>query len=320
MGFIDLHCDTLMRCYEENISFWENKYHIDLKKLKTGSAIAQCMAIFLEDKIAGEDIKPPRQYFDNCYKIYREILDKYSNYISEARCVGDLITNKENDRISLILTIENATLLNNEICYLDKLYELGVRMMTLVWNYENCIGFPQSNHVEKMKRGLKPFGIEVVERMNKLGMIVDVSHLSEGGFYDVAKYSEKPFVASHSCSRALCDSARNLTDDQLMVIGESGGVCGIAFVPAFLKKDSVKTNIDDIVKHAHHIKDKAGIDAVAIGSDFDGMPDRFMDGLEFKDYSGMPKIAEALSKSFTADEVDKICYKNAYRIFKNVIG
>ena len=120
-------------------------------------------------------------------------------------------------------------------------------------------------------RGLKPFGIEVVEKMNELGMIVDVSHLSEGGFYDVAKYSKKPFVASHSCARALCNHRRNLTDDQLKTLGNAGGVVGINFERSFLKEGSEHATFDQIIQHLEYMKDKAGIDAIGFGSDFDGI-------------------------------------------------
>ena len=171
---------------------------------------------------------------------------------------------------------------------------------------------PNSRDADKMKLGLKPFGIESIERMNELGILIDVSHLSDGGYYDVARLSKKPFVASHSCARALCNHPRNMTDDMLRVLGEKGGICGINFCAPFLRENANYSAIADIVLHAEHIRNKAGIDAVALGSDFDGIDDT----LEFKDYTGMPTIADALLKRFTESEVDKICSENAMRVIR----
>ena len=148
--------------------------------------------------------------------------------------------------------------------------------------------------------------------MNELGMLIDVSHLSEGGFYDVAKYSKKPFVASHSCARNLASHKRNLWDEQLKLVGETGSVVGVNFSSSFLRDGSNFSTIDDVVKHMLHIKDKAGMEAVAWGSDFDGIAPT----LEWVDYAGMPKLEEALSKHFTPREIDMINHENALRVIK----
>lgn len=152
--------------------------------------------------------------------------------------------------------------------------------------------------------------------MNELGIIIDVSHLSDGGVRDVAELSRKPFVASHSCARALCDHSRCLSDDLLRLIGESGGVIGVNFFGIFLRRDSEVTLIEDIVRHVLHIRDKAGIGALAFGSDFDGISSR----LEFDDYSGMPLLAAALERYLTPREMDMICSGNALRVMREVWG
>ena len=197
-----------------------------------------------------------------------------------------------------------------------KLYERGVRMVTLTWNYENSLAFPNSPEPEKHGLGLKDFGFEVIDRMNSLGMVVDVSHLSEGGFYDVAQCSRKPFVASHSCARALCDHSRNLTDRQLRTLGEKGGVCGVNFYSAFLSPESEFSRNEEILRHMEYIVNKAGIEAAALGSDFDGITC----GLEMQDYSGMAHLAELIADRFGGDNADKILNKNALRVFEEVIG
>lgn len=184
--------------------------------------------------------------------------------------------------------------------------------MTLTWNYENCIGFPQSRKEAEHRRGLKEFGIETVERMNDLGMLIDVSHLSEGGFYDVVRYSKKPFVASHSCARALCDHPRNLTDEQLKCIAEAGGVAGVNFYAPFLRKDAEFSAIEDILVHIRYMIRIMGEDFVAFGSDFDGIDCE----LEMKDYTGFQSLMEGLQREFREETVEKLCYKNVLRVLK----
>ena len=185
--------------------------------------------------------------------------------------------------------------------------------MSLTWNYENSVAYPTSEDPEIMKKGLKPFGLEAIARMNELGMIIDVSHLNDAGIFDVLKHSKKPIVASHSNARGLCNHRRNLTDEMLKLLGENGGLTGLNYCAPFMSEEAAKNNMttcDDIVRHALYIKNKAGIDAVAFGSDFDGIGNE----LDFGDYSGMPKVIAALEKHFTADEIEKICWKNAYRV------
>ena len=317
MKYIDLHCDTLMKCYLDGISLRENDAQIDLARLEGAGAMAQCMAVFVPtDDIAreyGVELSPG-DYFDACAEVYRRELEVNADLVRPALCVQDIIDNGNSGRVSTILTLENGVVVDGKLERLDELFEIGVRLVTLTWNYENCFGFPQSDDAEAMKLGLKPFGIEAVWYMNELGVVVDVSHLSEGGFDDVARYSVKPFAASHSCSRALCDVGRNLTDRQLKALGDRGGVCGVNFAPMFLEKGSAISKTDAIVRHIRHIADHAGTEAVALGSDFDGFPGE----VELGGCSGMPLLVDALRKEFHECEVEKICYGNALRLFSDV--
>jgi membrane dipeptidase len=191
---------------------------------------------------------------------------------------------------------------------------LGVRLITLTWNFPNEIGFPNCQN-EYMNKGLTEFGKEVVYEMNKLGMVIDVSHLSDGGFYDVANLSSKPFVASHSNSRSIRSHTRNLTDDMIRTLAEKGGVTGINFCAAFLGS-SRDGRIDDMVEHIKHLRNIGGIDVIALGSDFDGIGN----DVEIKDSSEMNKLAYELSKQgFNDDEIEKIFFKNALRVIKEVL-
>ena len=205
-------------------------------------------------------------------------------------------------------------MLEGKIEHLKEFYDLGVRMMTLTWNHENEIGYPH-NRPEFSKRGLKRFGEEVVEKMNELVMIVDVSHLSDAGFYDVARLSKKPFIATHSNSRAMKNHSRNLNDDMIKILANSGGVTGINFCSAFLGNYEI-SSIKDMVRHIKHIRNIGGIDVVALGSDFDGIENK----VEISDVSEMGKLAIELEKEgFTTTEIEKIYYKNALRVIKDVL-
>lgn len=315
MKIIDMHCDTLLECYRNPIhTLSNNSGHISIDKLLQGNALAQFFAIFISPK--EKALMGPYEIFNQVYETYTTQLELNSNYIKPALCVEDILSNAKDSKVSAILAVEDGVILEDKIERVQEVFDKGVRLITLTWNFENAIGYPSSDDPSEHNRGLKPFGIEVVEEMNRLGILVDVSHLSEGGFYDVAKYSKKPFVASHSCARALCNHRRNLTDEQLKTLGNQGGLVGVNFYSAFLKEDSEYATIDQIVEHVKYMVDKAGIESVGLGSDFDGIDCE----LEFKDYASYPLLLSALSKHFTDDQVDKICNGNAFRILKENLG
>lgn len=309
MKIIDMHCDTLLECFRNpDYSLLENAGHISIDKLLKGNSLAQFFAIFISPK--EKALMNPYDIFNKIYETYINQLELNSNYIKPAFCTQDILSNSKEGKISSILSIEDGVILEDKIERVEEIFKKGVRLLTLTWNFENTIGYPSSDDISEHQRGLKPFGIDVVSEMNRLGMIIDVSHLSEGGFYDVAIHSKKPFVASHSCARALCNHRRNLTDNQLKTLGNQGGLVGVNFYSAFLKDNSEYATINQIVEHVRYMVDKAGIDCVGLGSDFDGIDCE----LEVKDYASYPKILEALSKFFSDDQLEKICNKNALRI------
>jgi len=315
MKYIDLHCDTIMECFLKGLNLRENTLHLDLLRSADAGLLVQCMAIFIPTNEIAEEYSiklKPYDYFHACLEVYNHELDTNKDLIAPALCYQDIIDNTNKGKISSVLAIEDGVIVDGKLSRIKEFFDLGVRLITLTWNYENCFGFPQSTDPEAMKLDLKPFGLEAVQYMNELGIIIDVSHLSEGGFDDVAMHSRKPFMASHSCCRALCDVSRNLTDRQLKVLGDKGSVCGINFAPHFIKEGSTHTKINAVVNHMRHIADLAGIEAVAFGSDFDGIPGE----LEFKDCSGMPLIIDALSGAFHEREVEMICKDNVLRLFR----
>ena len=188
--------------------------------------------------------------------------------------------------------------------------------MTPIWNFENCLGHPNSRDAEVMKKGLKPFGRDVVERMGELNMIVDVSHASDGTFWDILEIAKSPIIASHSNCRALCDHPRNMTDEMIRALAERGGVSGLNFYGMFLggKKESL---IDDMVAHVLHMMQIGGSEFPAIGTDFDGFSG--MEILEIPEVADMGKLWDALKKKgISESQLDKIWCENALRILKNL--
>ncbi|MGL5244719.1 MAG: dipeptidase, partial [Sarcina sp.] len=283
---------------------------VDIEKLKKGKALAQFFALFIETE-------ENKSKYDKCIKMLENLkreLSLNSSHIMLCKNYNDYVDVKNNNKIAAFITVEEGEAIEGDINKLRTLKSQGVSLMTLTWNYENKIGYP--NYEYKFKNnGLKNFGIEVVEEMNKIGMIIDVSHLSDGGFWDVIKYSKDPIVASHSNSKQVWNHSRNLTDNMIEALSNRGGITGINFCNDFLGEEKV-SSISDMVKHIKHIKNIGGIDCIALGSDFDGIDNE----VEIKDISEMEKLAIALQREkFTMDEIEKIFYKNAERVIKSVL-
>lgn len=315
MRIIDMHCDTLLAGWKKpERSFYDGDTSINLKLLKENGSMLQFFAMYLPRK----EMKTMDSYdiLKGIYGYYQTQMETYSNLIKPVYSAQEALENEKNGFLSSLLTVEDGVFLDGKIERVQEVYDMGVRLITLMWNFENSVGFPCSDDPEAHLKGLKPFGIEVVEKMNELGMIIDVSHMSEGGFYDVARYSKKPFVASHSCARALCNHRRNLTDDQLKTIGNAGGIVGVNFECSFLKEGSDRATFDQIIEHLLYMKDKAGIDAVGFGSDLDGIDDNG----ELVNYRGFKPLLERMEDKFTYDEIDKICRENALRVMRDVLG
>ncbi|MBZ9636258.1 dipeptidase [Clostridium sp. FP1] len=313
MPIIDFHCDTIMKFMDKNLEsvLKENNLNVDICKLKKANSIAQFFALFVELDKANDPLEYCLLMVDKFY----EELEKNIGDIALATNYQELMDNMKKGMISAFLTIEEGGVLKGKTQQLRNFYKLGVRLLTLTWNFPNELGFPNKNKEDRSK-GLTDFGIEVVSEMNNLGMIIDVSHLSDGGFYDVANYSKKPFVASHSNSRSISNHPRNLTDDMIKVLAARGGVMGICFEKQFLGSNEF-SRVEDMACHISHIKNVGGIDCISIGSDFDGISNQ---GLEIKNIGEIEKLSIALNKNnFSSEEMDKIFYKNAIRVIKEVL-
>lgn len=314
MKIIDLHCDTLIEGWRHpEKSIVDGDFSINLKLLKENHSMVQFFAMYL----SRQEMKTmdPYDILKGIHGYYEKVIAEHSDLVRPVLKAEDIEKNVNDGVLSSLLTVEDGVFLDGKIERVQEVYDMGVRLITLLWNFENSTGYPNNDDPAVHMKGLKPFGIEVVEKMNELGMIIDTSHMSEGGFYDVAKYSSKPFMASHSCARALCNHRRNLTDDQLKTIGNTGSVAGVNFECSFLKEGSHRATFDQIIQHLLYMTDKAGIESVGFGSDFDGIDDNG----ELVNYSGFTKLLGIMEKHFTDDEIDMICNKNALRVIREVL-
>ena len=274
------------------------------------------------------------EYLDPWYtvsclvKTFQEELAANSDLVAQARTGAEIRSNLEAGKLSALLSIEEGGCCMGSLDHLKTLYDAGARMMTLTWNYENELASP--NHPCKERyfsfdpqrdqedHGLKARGIEFVEAMGEMGMLVDVSHLSDAGFYDVCSILKGPFVASHSNARAICGCSRNLTDDMIRLLSEHGGVMGLNFCPEFLepKDQDPRQTLDAIAAHARHIINVGGRECIGIGTDFDGIGGL----LDYGSADRMGALAEGLSeKGFTQEEIEGIFYKNVLRVYDDVL-
>lgn len=323
MKIVDMHCDTILKIYDNGGSLLENDFNIDLKKMLVGDYLLQNFAMFVDLKDSLDPLTKAQRLID---LYYREI-DKYKDLIRPVFSYDDIISNYDKEIMSAMLTLEEGAVVNNDLAILRNYYRLGVRMITLTWNYPNGIGYPNLTSTKEYQDlyrindhdGLTDFGIEYIKEMERLGIIIDVSHLGDAGFYDVLKYTTKPFVASHSNARSVCGVARNMSDDMIRQLAKRNGVMGINFCGDFLKPSSsggARSCVEDMVKHILYIKDLVGIDYVGLGSDFDGISQN----LEIEDASMMPRLEKALLEAgLTVEEIEKVFYKNVLRLYKEVL-
>ena len=324
MKFIDMHCDTISSIYLDRMGgevkkLRENNGHVDRARLKKGGCLAQNFALFT---ILKKD-PDPYGFARGACRLFKEELAENDDMIRQAVTVEEILRNDRDGRMSGVLTIEEGGICNGSTDVLRDFYREGVRMMTLTWNYENDLAYPNKVDMNtgismpETEHGLKKKGIEFVELMEEIGMAVDVSHLGDAGFWDVAEIMKKPFAASHSNARAIAGHTRNLTDEMIRTMAERGGVMGINYCPVFLddREDGGTSRISAMVRHIKHIRNVGGIECIGLGSDFDGISGT----LEIDSPSAVHLLEEALYRNgFTQTEVEKIFYRNVLRFYGDV--
>lgn len=311
MNFIDFHCDTASLLLEDTSKTLKvSDLKVDIEKLTKGGALAQFFALFIDSSVVESS-------YGKCVNMLNNLkyeLKNNNDSIILCRNFEDYKIAKNKSKIGAFIAIEEGDAIEGDLEKLKFFKNEGVSLVTLTWNYENNIGYPNFEYKFKEK-GLKNFGQEVIEMMNELGMIIDVSHLSDGGFWDVLNKSKYPVIASHSNSRESWSHSRNLTDSMIRALSNKGGVTGINFCSHFLGENKI-SSIEDMIRHIKQIRNIGGIECIALGSDFDGIENE----VEIKDCSEMNKLALELTRNgFNDDEIEKIFYKNAERIINDVL-
>ena len=330
MKVVDMHCDTIEKIYDSHkkgktASLRSNDFHLDLEKMTKGDYALQNFAMFVHLRKRENPFECAMEMIDT---FYQEI-EANSDLIGIVRTYGDIEKNWKKGRMSAMLTLEEGGVCLGNPAFLHNFYRLGVRMMTLTWNFPNELGYPNRIIMEgpekgcypDTKNGLTERGIEFLGEMERMGIIIDISHLNDAGIYDVFSHTTKPFAASHSNARALAGHPRNLTDDMIRKLGERGGVAGINYCAGFLhdwkKGETEQSLAEHMVQHMKYMVNIGGIDCVGLGSDFDGI-----DGeLEISDAGKLGLLEEEMKRQgFTSSEIEAIFYGNVLRLYKEILG
>ena len=304
---LDTHCDTPM-FFDQNIQFTHRdpKILVDLHKMTEGHQDATIMVAYLP-----QPTDHPKEYADNIFDQIEHIVADNSQYIALARNPNDLWMNKHQGKKSIMLGIENGHALDGKIENLRHFAQRGIVYMTLCHNGDNDIC--DSARGSQTWGGVSDFGKQVIREMNRLGIMVDLSHAHEKSFYDALELSQTPIVCSHSSCRALCDHPRNLTDDQMRALAAKGGVMQVTLYKGFLVKDGQAT-IEDAMRHLEHAIDVMGIDHVGLGTDFDG--DGGIVGLA--NSSELPNFTrQLLKRQFSEEDIQKIWGGNFIRVMND---
>ncbi|MFA9494830.1 MAG: dipeptidase [Candidatus Bathyarchaeota archaeon] len=317
---VDTHCDTLMQFLHRGggnppprkLGEWGTQGHLDLPRMEAGGITCQTFAVYTGRRaIVPEASLMATLMVD---KFYTEI--EANDGIVAVTTHDEIVEAKRAGKACGLLSLEGAEPLMGEIAALRVYYRLGVRMLSFAWNYRTP--FADGLGAKRSESKLPELGVQALEEMDRLGMIFDVSHLADSVFWDVADVMKSPFIASHSNARAVCDHARNCTDDMIRAIADHGGVLGMNYAPSFVKEGGEGATVEGMVDHIDHIVKLVGPDHVGLGSDYDGIgnPPK---GIETADKT--PNVTRVLVKRGYSDEdILKILGGNHMRVFKEVIG
>lgn len=309
----DLHADTFWRLatLPAKLNQEPSEMHTSLPRLKAGGVNLQVMACFVEEKYVP---------FKACSRAYELLdlaqaeLDENKKDVRLARTPWEAEEVIRDKRIAAVLAVEGGHALEGDVTKLRTFYRLGMRILTFTWNNSNDLGFSCLDP-EGERHGLLPPGVEAVEKMNDLGIMIDLSHSGPVTFNEVVERSAVPVFCSHSNARALCDHPRNLTDQQLAVLADKGGVVGVCFASKFLSSEEGRASAETVVDHIAHIRKVAGAEVIAFGSDFDGtdVPPDLASAADW------PKLLALLEKrGFTPEEIEKFSSRNFLRFWRSV--
>ena len=318
MNFIDFHVDTLYRLFYraqgETGDLWQNNCQVDMARLRASGYTGQIFACFL-DLAKPTRLGSPFADVLGLVDLFDHQLAQYADKVRFAGSFAQYQANRDQGFLSAFLSLEEGGVLEGDLSRLDTLYQRGVRVMNLTWNHENCLAFPH-RPPEFQSRGLTPFGFETLERMDELGMVADVSHLSDQGFWDIVRCGKRPFMATHSNARAVRNVSRNLTDEMIRALADRGGIMGLNFYTDFLSPEST-VRTEHMVQHLRHIMNAGGEQIVGLGTDFDGM-----DTVPpVPDVGQISLLVQAMEKAgFSSRQIEGVCFRNAEDFFKRYFG
>jgi len=300
--YFDAHCDTLTHLDTQNSSLANNALFIDFERGRTYDAYAQFFAVFAVERECGDSFEKNRN------KLLREI-EKNADAVSFCRSASDAETAADSGKIAAFISAEGAEVFGCTPEGLNQAYNMGLSMVSLTWNYENVLS---GSAAEGDDKGITPLGKEFFRECERLGVIVDVSHLSHKGFWDIAEMANKPFIASHSNSSAVFQHHRGLTDDQLRAIAAHGGVAGLNLYTDFIGS----SDTDAILRHADHYVSVAGEKCVCFGADLDGC-NSLPDGIS--GVQDIAKIYDAMIKyGFGNELTDRIFWVNLMEVVRKI--
>lgn len=311
--YIDLHCDSATESCNAGGGFAAFGGQVNTEKLISSGCAAQCFALFTDGENAAADFERFAAYYNAQIAVDPRFLP--------VEFFSDIERAEKEGRVAAILTVENIGFLNGDCGGIKRLAAAGVKMASLVWNNANAFAFPNlifkdgvPDFAAREKRGLTKAGKEAAEELNSNRIIIDVSHLSDGGVEDLLALSKAPIVASHSNCAAVCNVSRNLTDSQIKKIADRGGVIGLNFCRDFIGGESA---FDGLFAHLKHLLDVGGEDVPALGSDFDGIPPYD----ELPDCTFVQRLLQYFySRGITEKQLEKLARGNFCRVFKEVVG
>lgn len=306
---IDAHCDTLTML-DAGQRLLDCPKHYNLQKQAAYARFLQVMDLWV-DKAEHDVNARVDAYIDFYHQQVEEI--GFVETILNRRQLKEHFTALNPTKQAWLLGIEGGECVDESVERLHDLFQRGVRLITLTWNTPNRISDTNVTAREGAE-GLTAYGREIVAEMNRLGMVIDVSHISDRGFWDVLETSAKPVVASHSNARTLCNHSRNLTDEMFLGLMKNGGVTGMNFCTEFLGGSE---DVEQIVRHIEHFAGLGGIENIGMGSDFDGI-DELPGGIQGTE--SLYRIFDRLlTLNYTDDQVEGIAWKNFYRVLDQVL-
>lgn len=309
MDLFDGHCDTIMRCYRYGYGLRENSGNLDLKRTRSFGRYGQFFALFGEEVV--ENRVKLGEVLQAEYEIFRKEIAKNDDWAVFCRTGAEAEQAFAQKKTAAFLSIEGADMIGCTLEGLEQAFEMGVRAINLTWNHANILC---GTTEEEPQRGLSPEGKAFARRMQELGMLVDVSHMSDAAFWDVAELATKPFVATHSNARALCGHVRNVTDDMFKAIAAHNGTVGINMYRTFLGEP---TTVDTVVAHIEHFLSLGGEKNVAMGGDLDGCYDEMPDGIVGVEH--IEKIYNRLlQRNLSQSLVDALFFDNFMRVVNEV--